>query len=201
MTGLSKALTKAGFDPSRIEERAALLAKAAGMKRKRTSGDEDGDAEMGVDEGGWVDEPEAEAEVRMEVDGEGAHKTRKMMRTEKGARKAVVFKVDRKPRTDRSVAGMSDATVSFHACPFSISFVPIESIVSLANREGEEESRDGGAQDERYRAEARVRSRDTYQEGQSTSTTYYTPPVANSGLPFQPKHLFSGKRSFKADHR
>ena len=47
---LSSELTKAGYDPSRIEERAAVLAKVAGAKRKRAREEEE--AQMDVDEEG-----------------------------------------------------------------------------------------------------------------------------------------------------
>ena len=48
LSELTTGLTKAGLDPSRIQERAEMLAKVAGAKRKRQREEED--AEMEVDE-------------------------------------------------------------------------------------------------------------------------------------------------------
>ena len=45
LTDLTDGLTEAGLDPSRIQDRAAMLAKVAGAKRKRAE-----DAQMDVDE-------------------------------------------------------------------------------------------------------------------------------------------------------
>ncbi|KAG8883749.1 Nucleolar GTP-binding protein 1 [Tulasnella sp. 331] len=178
LTGLSTALTKAGFDPSRIEERAALLAKAAGMKRKRVDRDDDA-AEMDVDaEGGWVDEPEAEAEVRMEVDGEGApNKTRKMIRTEKGARKAVVFKVDRKPRMDRSVAGMTSATQ-----------------IEKARKNRVMAERKMNATGQRHESDRAIPTK----RASRTHILITTCPLLTIGYLFQPKHLFSVQTMVKS---
>ena len=70
LTELSDSLTKAGLDPSRIEARAEMIAKArnAQMKRKRQ---EDEEAGMDVDE--WEDMDSGdEGEGGMEVDGEAA---------------------------------------------------------------------------------------------------------------------------------
>ncbi|KAG8943730.1 Nucleolar GTP-binding protein 1 [Tulasnella sp. 424] len=93
LSSLTQALTKAGYDPSKIEERAILLAKAAGAKRKRDE-EEEG---MEVDE---QDEEDWEDDSEMEVDEDTP---RKKLRTEKGSR---VVAVDRRARTDRSLAGL-----------------------------------------------------------------------------------------------
>ncbi|KAJ7158833.1 P-loop containing nucleoside triphosphate hydrolase protein [Mycena filopes] len=79
-------LTKAGLDPSRIVERAAVLS----GKRKR----DDDDVDM---EGG-----EADAEGWMDVDGEGDGTSAKRLKTNSGA----VTK--REPRANRAVASMRD---------------------------------------------------------------------------------------------
>ncbi|KAJ7090884.1 P-loop containing nucleoside triphosphate hydrolase protein [Mycena belliarum] len=83
-------LTKAGLDPGRILDRAAVIS----GKRKR---DDDGDVEMGDGEAG------GDAEGWMDVDGEGDDGTpAKRLKTAAGA----VGK--REPRGNRSVAGMRD---------------------------------------------------------------------------------------------
>lgn len=99
LSSLTQALTKAGYDPSKIEERAILLAKAAGAKRKREEEDEGG---MEVDE---EDEEDWEDDSEMEVDEDTP---RKKLRTEKGSR---VVAVDRRARTDRSLAGLGGPEV------------------------------------------------------------------------------------------
>ena len=64
LSELSTSMKKAGLDPSKIEQRAALIAKARGLKRKR-----DGDEEMDVDgEGGSEGE---EGGDWMDVDEDG----------------------------------------------------------------------------------------------------------------------------------
>lgn len=95
MSGMARALSAAGMDPSRIEERAAILAKAARAKevvgkRKRDEEMElDSDGEFGGDSDG------------MDLDGED--ESPKRAKTNAG----VVAK--RAPKTDRQLAGMRDA--------------------------------------------------------------------------------------------
>ncbi|KDN37341.1 hypothetical protein RSAG8_10229, partial [Rhizoctonia solani AG-8 WAC10335] len=55
MSGMAKALTAAGHDPSRIEERAAILAKAARAKEAIGKRKRDEDMEVDSDEGDEVD--------------------------------------------------------------------------------------------------------------------------------------------------
>ncbi len=101
LSELTTDMTKAGLDPSRIQERAEILAKVAGAKRKRqreedAEMDVDEDAEMG-DEGEWMD-----------VDGE---ETPKLKRAKDNSG-AVITKNARHPRTNRQLAGMRDEAVS-----------------------------------------------------------------------------------------
>jgi nucleolar GTP-binding protein len=103
LSELTGELTKAGLDPSRIQERAEMLAKVQGAKRKRA---EDEDADMDED-----DEEEEEGsnegeENWMDVDGEDSSKKR--LKTNSGG---VVNK--REPRSHRHLAGMRDEGVSF----------------------------------------------------------------------------------------
>jgi len=93
-------MTTAGLDPSRIQERATLLAKMQGAKRKRAA---DMDVDMddvegdGEDEGDWMD-----------VDGEETSNKRV-----KGNTGRVVAVNSRAPRTNRQLAGMRDEGVCF----------------------------------------------------------------------------------------
>ena len=102
ITELTTELTKAGYDPSRIEERAALLAKIAGQKnRKRSRDDDDEDVEMDDESGsdGYEDE-------EMDVD-EARPKAQKRQKTNSGG---VINK--RVPASDRQLAGLKNEAVS-----------------------------------------------------------------------------------------
>ncbi|EJD02560.1 P-loop containing nucleoside triphosphate hydrolase protein [Fomitiporia mediterranea MF3/22] len=97
LSDMSESLTKAGYDPSRIQERAALLAKAQGLKRKRAQEegmdiDEEGDEDGEGDEGDWMD-----------VDGED-RTPQKRAKSNSGA----VVLSGRGPRTNRQLAGLRD---------------------------------------------------------------------------------------------
>jgi len=100
LTELTTEMTAAGLDPSRIQERATLLAKVQGAKRKRA-------AEMDVD----MDDVEGEGEDEgdwMDVDGEEAPNKRA-----KGNAGRAVAVNSRAPRTNRQLAGMRDEGVCF----------------------------------------------------------------------------------------
>ncbi|KAG9098471.1 Nucleolar GTP-binding protein 1 [Ceratobasidium sp. 370] len=90
MSGMALALTAAGLDPSRIEERAKILAKAA--RAKEAIGKRKRDEEMDVDEEG--------SEDGMDVDEDASPKRGKT--NTGGVAKRV-------PRSDRQMAGMRDA--------------------------------------------------------------------------------------------
>jgi nucleolar GTP-binding protein len=103
LTELTEEMTKAGLDPSRIQERAEMLAKVQGVKRKRTR-DEDGDVEMddgAADEGedGWMDVDDDDAE-------------RSPPKRKKGNSGGVVALHPRTPKTNRQFAGLRDESVS-----------------------------------------------------------------------------------------
>jgi hypothetical protein len=99
LSTMAKQLAAAGYDPSSLEERARVLAKARGIigeeSRKRSAGDmevdDDEDAES------WDDEEEG-------AEGEGSSRKR--------AKTSIVSKGKRIPGTDRQVAGLKDAEVS-----------------------------------------------------------------------------------------
>lgn len=99
-------MTKAGLDPSRIEERAALVAKVHGAKRKRAR-EEDGDGDVDMDDdadaGGNADGGD---DAWMDVDEEETPNKRK-----KGNSGGVVAVNRKLPRSDRRLAGMRDEGV------------------------------------------------------------------------------------------
>lgn len=100
---MSKKLTDSGYDPSSVEDRARVLAKARGLldndNRKRGAG------EMDVDEG---DDDESEwGDQSMEVDG-GDGSSRKRAKT------SIVPRGKRTPVTNRQTAGLKDTEVLLH---------------------------------------------------------------------------------------
>lgn len=105
LSDMTRKLAEAGYDPSNLEERARVLAKARGLmdseSRKRSSGDMEDDGE----DGEWGDES-------MEVDGESSSRKR--------AKTSIVNRGKRTPGTDRQVAGLKDAEVR----PFPPLFSP-----------------------------------------------------------------------------
>lgn len=100
---LTSQMTKAGLNPSRIQDRANALAQVAGEKRKRQREEEE--AQMDVDEeageGDWMD-----------VDDEGASPNKRV----KGNSGAVVAKDVREPKSNRQFAGMRDQAVCIFGC-------------------------------------------------------------------------------------
>ncbi|KAH7928919.1 P-loop containing nucleoside triphosphate hydrolase protein [Leucogyrophana mollusca] len=94
LSELTTEFKKAGYDPSSIQQRAEMLAKVQGAKRKRADADMDVDMdEDGGDgeEGDWMD-----------VDGEEQTPNKRF----KGNSGAVIAKNPRAPRTNRQLAGM-----------------------------------------------------------------------------------------------
>ncbi|KZV89387.1 GTP binding protein 4 [Exidia glandulosa HHB12029] len=98
---MAESLTAAGLDPSRLQERAAMLAKARGAKRKREGAEGmDVDAEdMSGDEDTYGDD------AGMEVDGE-EDTPRKRAKANSGAALATTRAA--RIRTNRLRAGMAD---------------------------------------------------------------------------------------------
>jgi len=91
-------MTKAGLDPSRIQERAQMLAKIQGAKRKRDA-DYDEDVEMDVD-----DDDDSGSDNGMDLDDdESARVPTKRVKTNSGG---VINK--REPRSNRQTAGLRD---------------------------------------------------------------------------------------------
>ncbi|PSS06535.1 hypothetical protein PHLCEN_2v3665 [Hermanssonia centrifuga] len=96
LSELTSEMTKAGLNPSRIQERAEMLAKVHGAKRKRQREEED--AEMDVDGNG----EEAEGEW-MDVDEDATPNKRT-----KGNSGKSIAKGRHEPKTNRQFAGFRD---------------------------------------------------------------------------------------------
>ncbi|KAJ8586125.1 P-loop containing nucleoside triphosphate hydrolase protein [Rhizopogon salebrosus TDB-379] len=95
LSELTSEFKKAGYDPSSIEARAGMLAKAQSVKRKRAEADMDVDmdtADIG-EEGDWMD-----------VDGEEQTPNKRVKNNSGG----VIAKHVRAPKTNRQLAGMRD---------------------------------------------------------------------------------------------
>ena len=122
LSELTTEMTKAGLDPSRIQERAEMLAKVAGAKRKRQREEEE--AQMDVDED--ADMGDEGEEEWMDVDGEEAPRLKKA-RTNSGA---VVAKGARHPRSNRQLAGMRDEAVSSPSVVYNIPLADQSSVLS-----------------------------------------------------------------------
>ena len=108
LSELTTEMTKAGLDPSRIQERAEMLAKVQGAKRKRNA---DEDIEMGEGEGEDDDDDDASGlDKGMDVDDDDDDESSptKRVKTNSGG---VINK--RAPRSNRQAAGMRDEGVSF----------------------------------------------------------------------------------------
>ena len=108
LSELSASLTKAGLDPSRIEQRAELIAKARGLERKRKRYEEmdvDEEGEIGEEEGGEGEE----GGDWMDVDGEGDDDGRSPPKRRKSnTGTAVTAAGKHAPRTNRQTTGMRD---------------------------------------------------------------------------------------------
>lgn len=101
LTELTDELTKAGFDPSRIQERAEHLAKIQAAERKRKRDEfEDMDVDDDSESGSGDDD---DNDMNMETEEQ---QSSKKVKTNSGA---VVAK--RTPRTDRTLAGFRDTAV------------------------------------------------------------------------------------------
>lgn len=101
LSQMTEKLTKAGIDPSRIVERATLLAKARGAERKRKRDEDD---EMEIDGG-----QDGQEEDWMDIDADADDSPRKRRKGVSGMAQPVVNR--RAPKTDRRTTGMRDTTV------------------------------------------------------------------------------------------
>ena len=116
LTDLTTDLTKAGIDPSRVQERAVMIAKmrAAGRKRKRDEDGMDVDSDDHDEDGdNWATEGEDDDETVMDVDGEDGEEGPGMRRKHKRGKANSGAAIARKgaPRSNRQLAGMRDEAV------------------------------------------------------------------------------------------
>ncbi|KAF9490674.1 P-loop containing nucleoside triphosphate hydrolase protein [Pleurotus eryngii] len=100
LTELTDELTKAGYDPSRIEERGKMLAKLQGAQQKKRKRDDDGDDDVDMD----ADEGDDADGAWMDVDGEEDVSPKRA----KGNSGAVIATNQRAPRSNRQLAGLRD---------------------------------------------------------------------------------------------
>ena len=105
LSELSGAMTKAGLDPSRIQERAETLAKIRAEQGKRKR---DQDDEMDIDMGAGGSDGENE-DGWMDVDDEENGTPKKRAKINSGEVMAITGK--REPRSNRQLAGMRDSSV------------------------------------------------------------------------------------------
>ena len=112
ITDLTTDLTKAGLDPSRIQERATMIAKmrgAAAQKRRRDENEDGMDVDVDGDDNDDAWSEEEGGDTMMEVDGEDddADTPRKRGKANSGA--AITRR--RAPHSNRQLAGMRDEAV------------------------------------------------------------------------------------------
>lgn len=106
LSELTTSLKKAGYDPSSIQQRAEMIAKVQGAKRKR--GDVDMDVDMDGNSKSDASGSDMEGGDWMDVDGEEMTSSKRT----KGNSGAVIAKNARAPRSNRQLAGLRDAQVS-----------------------------------------------------------------------------------------
>ncbi len=116
LTELTADLTKAGLDPSRIQERAIVVAKMRGATRKRKRDDNEDGMDVDNDEatsdftdvqeedGGKADTMEIDGEDRNEEDDDTPRKRGK-------ANSGAVIAGNRVPHSNRQLAGLRDEAV------------------------------------------------------------------------------------------
>lgn len=115
LSELTGELTAAGYDPSKIQERAEMLAKIQGAKRKREREEDearmDEDSQSDEDEDGGFEDEDGDVEM-----GGGREKVVKKVKTNSGG---VVNK--RVPASDRQMTGLRDQGVRsvFYSCSSS----------------------------------------------------------------------------------
>ncbi|POY69934.1 hypothetical protein BMF94_7066 [Rhodotorula taiwanensis] len=103
LSEMTARLKESGYDPSTLEERATMLAKARGLVgRKR--GAEDDDDEMDEDDDSFAFGSDDEREDGMEVEEDGSRQAAKKRRT--SASGSVVPRGKRTPKSDRATANL-----------------------------------------------------------------------------------------------
>ena len=100
-------MTQAGLDPSRIQERAEMLAKVQGAKRKRNADDDEDDDEDGYEDVEMDDDDANGSDKGMDVDDDESSPA-KRVKTNSGG---IINR--RAPRSNRQLTGMRDEGVSW----------------------------------------------------------------------------------------
>lgn len=176
LSEMSKKLTAAGIDPSRIEARAEILSKAAHQKRKR-------DEQMEVDnddDDGFEDESGDE----MDVDGADTSMTKRA----KGNAGGVVAR-GKQPHSNRQMAGFKNVEVRSLSCLFirtrSIANYPTSPRLSyLASKQGNQATESRPTRAEHAGQGRRRRQADQDQDGTSVSLSFLArlSPIPSSYL-------------------
>ena len=183
LSQLTTEMTNAGLDPSRIQERAEMLAKVAGAKRKRERDEDDAGMDVDGDEGMEGGEGEW-----MDVDEDAVPSKRT-----KANSGAAIAKAGREPRSNRQFAGMRDDAVGAPVADFvyrADGLLPV-----IASCEGRQAAELGPERAEHAREGGRVRPRDQNQDGEHPGTTSRPVSVADCGLLYSPNtsSLASGR--------
>lgn len=107
LSDMTDALTKAGIDPSRIQERGEMLAKVRAAERKRKRDDEDAEMEVDMED---AESDVTDDEEGMDVDEAEGPTPTKRAKTNSGA---IISRGNRQPRTNRQLSGLkNDAQAS-----------------------------------------------------------------------------------------
>jgi len=126
LTDLTTDLTKAGIDPSRVQERAVVIAKvrAAERKRKRDE-DENGMDVDDADVDDFASGGEEEDGSMMDMDGDGEEQEGTPQKRSRANSGAVIAR-KRAPRSNRQLAGLRDEAV----CRRQTNFTPQQFFLS-----------------------------------------------------------------------
>lgn len=156
---MAQTLTKAGIDPSRVLERAQVLAKARATERKRKREEEENEMEL--------DEQAEGGDDWMDVDDDA--QPRKRQKTE-GGTVALGPHGKRQPKSDRATIGMRDASVCLR-----VGCARLRGLISLtANLQSHQAAQFGPAGAQPAGESWRVGSRDSGQNGELHSLSVHT---------------------------
>ena len=160
LSELTSEMTKAGLDPSRIQERAEILAKVAGAKRKRQDA-----TEMDLDD--EMDGAVEDDEEWMDVDEDVAPKL-KRVKTNTGV---ATTKGGRHPSKNRQLAGLRDEAVGLtFLWIMCIAHTQLRLLTAIIEGHKATKSRSEGAQ--YARASGRVGPRNQNKTGMSQLSFY-----------------------------
>lgn len=161
LSDMTAKLAEAGYDPSNLEERARVLAKARGLTTKRSAGEMEVDDDEADGEAAWGDEEEMDVE-------EGGRSGKKQKTST-----SIVPKGKRVPGKDRQVAGLGSAEVRLFSRAGWFSFETILLTWRVSSRvggsQGYQASRAVSAWSQHAGQGFRVRSSHPYQDAQGAS--------------------------------